>query len=36
MYVCMYVYISVSVISSRCQKTRGVEYSYIEYMRDFI
>ena len=32
-YIYIYIYI---YISSMCPKTMGVEYSYIEYMRDLI
>ena len=35
-HIYIYIYVCISVISSRCPNTMGMEYSYIEYMREFI
>ena len=36
MCVCVYIYIYIYIISSQRPKTVGVDYSFIEYMRNLI
>ena len=35
-YIYIYIYIYISVISSQLSKTVGVDYFFIEYMRNII